>query len=192
MVDELRDEGTGLFNWALVQNRLEHALIRGARREQVSAVGLVHIQQTRFTDRIWPADWRRHIGAAMLQALRADDSVGVAPEGLFAMVLEDVASVTGAAEATKRVIIAIEQAQHDMGRASPTRAGLAVAVPPFRETNKLLLRAEVALVRAMSRAETTYVIFDEELDGPTFNQAQALEETTGADEAARDSPEQRR
>lgn len=169
LVDELRDDATGLFNWALLQDRLEHALIRGARRAQVTAVGLIHMEQP--AEGVWPPDWRRHVGEAIRRILRAEDSIGVAPEGLFAVVLEDVTGAAGAAVAIRRVLIAVEHAEHEMGAACPTRVGLAVAVPPFEDAAVLLLQAEVALVRAMSRSETTFVIFDEALDGPTFKRA---------------------
>ena len=120
---------------------------------------------------VWPPDWRRHVGEAIRRTLRAEDSAGVAPEGLFAVVLEDVTSAAGTAVAMKRVLIAVEQAEYEMGPARPTRVGLAVAVPPFTDVAVLLLQAEVALVRAMGSSETTYVIFDEALDGPTFTRA---------------------
>ena len=135
----------------------------------MTAVGLIHMEQP--AGGVWPTDWRRRVGEAIRQILRAEDSVGVAPEELFAVVLEDVTSAAGAGVAMRRVLIAVENAEYEMGPACPTRVGLAVAVPPFEDVAVLLLQAEVALVRAMSRSETTYVIFDEALDGPTFKRA---------------------
>lgn len=158
----LRDAATGLPSWELYQDRLAHALLRAARREHTLTVGLVSVDFPTLGDQAGPAGWRAALAARMLEALRDDDTVAVTPGPLFAVMMEDGAGELSAAAPAQRLLATVLEPVE--GVAARMQIGLAVALPPAPGPRPVLLQAEVALARAMQRAESTFAVFDSALD----------------------------
>ena len=182
VMDDLRDPITGMTTWRLFLDRLEHAVVRTQRRNQVLAVALIDIASHACTDdtvTVLPGDASAAAVGQWLQDLfRAHDTVALRESekpGEFALILEDVTSKLVAAQIFNRLLVKSEEAVLSNGVTNVLsfRCGAVVSIPPHPRAAELLLRTRVAHDRALSRKRSTYVLFDRATDGAELDRRKA-------------------
>ncbi len=164
----MRDVETGLPTWELFQDRLVHAVVRAQRAQEALAVLLLAIDfvEAKGEVRDPPTAWHRLVAGRLHEILRRSDTAALAPNDVFALLLENVGSSLGATVAVKRTLHDLYALDTGSGVYQiRVRAGAAVAAPPHPPVARTLLEAEVALTRAMQTDETTFAVFDASHDG---------------------------
>ena len=178
------DALTGLPNWALLLDRLEHSLARLQRHP--ARVGILFIDLDRFKtvnetlgheagDRLLVA-----VAERLLSSVRPEDTVARFGGDEFVLLCEDLASPTAAVEVARRIVTAfavpVRLGWEDVGISASI--GVASTADADRDVDSLLRDADAAMYHA-KRAET----------GPLVR-VQALDPGTRAERACRLTAEQ--
>ena len=145
----LRDPLTGLASHALLVDRLDHALVRAARKNAAVAMLLVDLDDFRaVNDGLGPDAGDALLVAAadrLVNLLRAADTIARVGGDRFGVLLED-ADEPGSRIAATRVLAALAEPVGLADRLVPVSACVGVAVgPPDQSADELLRDADLAL-----------------------------------------------
>jgi diguanylate cyclase (GGDEF)-like protein/PAS domain S-box-containing protein len=163
----LHDSLTNLPNRRLLRDRLETALARAQR--SASTVAVLFIDLDRFKD---VNDTLGHdagdevlVGVAngIYSALRSCDTVARLGGDEFVVVCEDVNDDNDVTRLAERLLAGIRRPVHVRGHTVSVTAsiGIAIAGPRLASGDELLRLADVAMYRAKTQADTSYVIADD-------------------------------
>ncbi len=182
-----RDTETDLPNWTLFQEFLTHTRIRASRSGEGFGVALVHACCVDpDADEAGPIGFRRAVAALLRDAVRDSDTVAVGPQGLFLLLFQNLPDRDKADACLTRVLSAIpgrvagepyfKVALGDCTLPLKLRIGLAVSLAPHASAHDTIRDAEVALARAMAKADSIwtaaeeFAIFDEKRDADLRNE----------------------
>jgi GGDEF domain-containing protein len=151
----------GLPTWDLFRDRLEHCLARARRSKTAFGVALIAARCLDQTGAAVdePEGWWQVLADRLQTLVRSSDTVAMAPDRRFALLLEDVSDSRGAAIGLDRTLSEITEFGHE-GHVWQVelRAGVAVSRPPHRPAEEILLKVEVALLHAMERPGTGFFL----------------------------------
>jgi diguanylate cyclase (GGDEF)-like protein len=163
------DTLTGLPNRALLLDRLEHALVRGARRGQSAAVLFIDLDNFKLVnDSLGHEAGDRLLQQVALRlrgALRAEDTLARLGGDEFIVLLEEPTSPADALAAADRLAEALQAPIELEGRPMAVQASIGVAVsgPGSDRPADLLRDADLALYRAKTDGKARSALFQPEL-----------------------------
>jgi len=158
---------TGLANRALFADRLEHALLRGARSSHPVTVLLVDLDDFKaINDSFGHAAGDRllkEVSARLRQAMRAADTVARLGGDEFAVILDEAGE--GAESAVGRVFAAVEEPFAAGGRTFPVSAsvGVATSVPGRTGVEQLTRNADLAMYAAKAQGKGRWKAYSDEM-----------------------------
>jgi diguanylate cyclase (GGDEF)-like protein/PAS domain S-box-containing protein len=159
------DALTGLPNRALFLDRLDQALARAAREDELVAV--LQLDLDRFkdvNDTLGHAagDHLLHVTADRLRrCLRRQDTVARVGGDEFVVLLPGLKRPTDAARAAEQIVRAVGEPVPYDGREIHTAASVGITVYPLDDTqpSQLVRNADIALYRAKAEGRGTYCFF---------------------------------
>jgi diguanylate cyclase (GGDEF)-like protein/PAS domain S-box-containing protein len=168
------DALTGLPNRVLFRDRLQQALVRAARRQEV--VGLLFLDLDNF--KLVNDSLGHHVGDKLLVAaaarlrscIRAQDTVARLGGDEFVVVLEALASTADVLPVAKAITKQFGSPFLLEGRevVVTTSIGIAVSDAGLEHAESLLRDADVAMYRAKADGRARYVIFDPSMNIDTL------------------------
>ena len=172
--DQLRhlafhDSLTGLANRALFANRVEHALIRSARRREPMAVLFLDLDDFKtVNDTLGHADGDELLGTVaerLRQCLRAGDTPARLGGDEFAVLLEELNGRQEAVAVAHRILDALRPPVVLQGREVTIGASIGIAVSRSGDegADVLLRNADVAMYTAKNQGKNRYVTFAPEM-----------------------------
>lgn len=168
------DPLTGLPNRALFMNRLEHALSRSGRHDDLVAVLFLDLDNFKVVN-----DSLRHevgdrllvlVGQRLKGCLRPKDTAARLGGDEFTVLLEGVSGASDAARIAERISERLRVPFTVEGHVMFVTASIGIALSSgYREEPGDLLRAaDVAMYRAKRKAKARYEIFDWKEDSPAL------------------------
>jgi diguanylate cyclase (GGDEF)-like protein len=171
--DQLRhqafhDSLTGLANRALFANRVEHALIRCARRQEPAAVLFLDLDDFKtVNDTLGHAEGDALLGAVaerLRSCLRAGDTAARLGGDEFAVLLDELGGEDEAVGVAERILEALRSAFSLQGREIAMSASIGIASSCGEVGADVLLRdADVAMYMAKSSGKDRCVTFVPEM-----------------------------
>ena len=165
----LHDALTGLPNRALLNERLEHALVRTRRGDVIAAhiLDLDHFKHVNDTLGHAVGDKLLQMVSQRLQALVRDtDTIARMGGDEFAIVQVVLSQVADATALAQRVIAAISEPYDIDGHLVVTGTSIGIAVAPMDGTSadQLMKNADLALYRAKADGRGTFRFFEPGMD----------------------------
>ena len=171
--DQLRhqafhDSLTGLANRALFANRVEHALIRSARRGAPLAVLYLDLDDFKtINDTIGHADGDDllvTVADRLRASLRMGDTAARLGGDEFAVLLDELTDDTEALVVAERILAALQPPFVLQGREVTTGASIGIAISDLGgSADDLLRNADVAMYMAKSQGKNRCVTFAPEM-----------------------------
>jgi diguanylate cyclase (GGDEF)-like protein/PAS domain S-box-containing protein len=170
---------TGLPNRALFMDRLQHALVRGTRRQEHS-FGVLFLDLDRF--KVINDGLGHSIGDQLLAAvarriescLRPGDTVARFGGDEFAVLLEDVDGSAGATRVAERIQFQLTKPflleGHEVFATAST--GIALSGPGHHQPEDLLRDADLAMYRAKSLGKARNILFDADMHTRALQQVE--------------------
>jgi diguanylate cyclase (GGDEF)-like protein len=168
--DQLRHQAfhdalSGLPNRALFMDRLTHAMERHARDEATVAVLVIDVDDFKAVNdslgHLVGDQLIAEIGRRLQFTVRSADTVARFGGDEFAVLLENVASISTVIETTQRILAAFDT-QFQLGeRSMPVTAsiGLAMATVDTDGPDGVVHNADIAMYVAKARGKARYVLF---------------------------------
>jgi len=169
------DSLTGLPNRALLHDRIEHALERARRNDEMIAVIFMDLDGFKAVNDSWGHATGDELLIALGQRLRnwvrAGDTVARLGGDEFTVLLEDVGSREEATRIADRIIAGLETPITLDGRSLWVRASLGIAFnrPADLPPDDLLRNADIALYRAKHAGGSQYIFHDDDGVLPHIN-----------------------
>ena len=168
-----KDPLTGVHNRVSIEERIEQAVLRSARRGTTVAVGLVDLDGFKaVNDQLGHAagdEVLRIVARRLRGALRGHDLVGRLGGDEFVVVLEELESTEEAMQVAHRLHAALTSAFESSRRTPPVSASLGVACfpRPVSRPEDLLRAADEAMYSAKRSGRSRVVAFASEGTPPT-------------------------
>lgn len=165
---EQYDGLTGLANRALLQDRLEQAVVRADRNETKLAVLSLSLDRFRAVN----VEFGHDHGDALLQAV-AERLAKYVHEGNtaarsggdeFCLVVEDVSDTQAVVSLTTEILAAFRKPFSVKGKEISLSASLGIADYPSSERDRLLADAEFAMSRAKEEESNSYQFYTEDMN----------------------------
>ena len=159
------DTLTGLANRALFADRLEQALLRGARGDHSVTVLLIDLDYFKaINDSFGHAagdGLLREVAARLRSVVRAADTVARLGGDEFAVILDEGDADGGAV--VERVFAAVESPFEVRGRSFPVTAsiGLASSTPGETGADHLLRNADLAMYAAKAQGKSCWTVYED-------------------------------
>jgi diguanylate cyclase (GGDEF)-like protein len=172
--DQLRhrafhDDLTGLANRALFANRVEHALIRNARRDGSMAVLFLDLDDFKtINDTLGHTEGDMLLGMVadrLRECLRAGDTAARLGGDEFAVLLEEVDNENEALQIAERILAALRSPFVLQGREVGVGASIGISTGHHSSdgADAMLRDADVAMYIAKSRGKGRWVVFEPEM-----------------------------
>jgi diguanylate cyclase (GGDEF)-like protein len=161
------DALTGLPNRRLVHDRLEHALMRGARHQVSMALMFIDLDGFKEVNDSLGHDvgdlLLREVAVRLATCIRASDTIGRVGGDEFVIILEDACLPTDAVRVCDRIEAALAPPFDLNGRRVQTAASVGIALYPKDGTDAatLLRNADVAMYRAKRTGSQRFKFFSE-------------------------------
>jgi diguanylate cyclase (GGDEF)-like protein/PAS domain S-box-containing protein len=169
---------TGLANRALFGDRLEHALVRGARAQHPVSVLLVDLDDFKsVNDSLGHAAGDRLLGEIARrigETMRAADTIARLGGDEFAVIVDDSGSEQDDRGAAERILAAVAQPVELEGRVLPITASVGVArsVPGQTSAEQLVRDADLAMYAAKGDGKGRWTAFRSEMHVATEERLQ--------------------
>ncbi|WP_161539659.1 sensor domain-containing protein [Paramagnetospirillum kuznetsovii] len=160
------DALTGLPNRALLGDRLEHAIEIAQREGRQVAVLFLDLDRFKVVnDSLGHQEGDKLLQSTALRiqdAVRRSDTVGRLGGDEFIVILSDFEDTTEVAQVAEKIITSLSLPHDLAGHAvhSSTSIGIAVFPQDARDSNGLLMNADVAMYQAKAAGRGTYRFFD--------------------------------
>jgi diguanylate cyclase (GGDEF)-like protein/PAS domain S-box-containing protein len=160
---------TGLANRVLFGDRLEHALVRGARAQSPVTVFLIDLDDFKsVNDSLGHAAGDRLLGEIARrigETMRAADTIARLGGDEFAVIVEDSGSEGDDRRAVERILAAVAQPAELEGRVLPVTASVGVArsVPGLTSAEQLVRDADLAMYAAKGEGKGRWTAFRPEM-----------------------------
>ncbi|MGH3744829.1 MAG: putative bifunctional diguanylate cyclase/phosphodiesterase [Mycobacteriales bacterium] len=181
----LHDDLTGLANRALVVDRLEQALARGARTGLGTGVLFVDLDRFKLVnDSLGHAAGDQLLqvaGQRIRHAVRPADTVGRFAGDEFLVVCENLADPTDATRVAERILTALSEPidlEGDHVRLDAS-VGIALDTAPSTTAADLLREADAAMYRAKEHGRGRLEVFDERMRDRILNRLRTERELQG-------------
>ncbi|GAA1822898.1 PAS domain S-box protein [Planosporangium flavigriseum] len=159
----LRDELTGLANRALLNDRLERAISRGARVSSPVTVIMVDLDQFKLINDTWGHEAGDRllvcVGKRLVAAVRPEDTVARFGGDGFVIVCEDTDEAR-AQELAGQMAAALAEPFDLDGQRVHVRASIGIAVSPPHSAPDLVRFAEAAMYDAKARGRNRVQVFN--------------------------------
>ena len=169
---------TGLANRALFGDRLEHALVRGARAQRPVTVFLIDLDDFKsVNDSLGHAAGDRLLGEIARrigETMRAADTIARLGGDEFAVIVDDSGSEEDDRRAAERILAAVAQPVELEGRVFPVTASVGVArsVPGQTGAEQLVRDADLAMYAAKGDGKGRWTAFRPEMHVATEERLQ--------------------
>ena len=163
------DDLTGLAIRALFANRVEHALVRRARRDATVAVLVLDLDDFKtINDTLGHAEGDVLLGLVadrLRDCLRVDDTAARIGGDEFAVLLEELTSEDDAAEVAERILAALREPFQLQGHSVAVGASIGIALGRHSPegADAILRDADVAMYSAKARGKGRCVMFEPEM-----------------------------
>jgi diguanylate cyclase (GGDEF)-like protein len=163
------DPLTDLPNRALFMDRLEQALERSSRRQEITAVLFLDLDRFKVVNDSLGHEAGDQLlvvaGRRLLACLRPGDTAARLGGDEFTLLLEGVADEVEAVRVAERVAAEFEPAIDVGGRSVfvTTSIGIALSKPSHQRPADLLREADIAMYQAKARGKASYALFDAEM-----------------------------
>nr|WP_240940110.1 EAL domain-containing protein [Planosporangium flavigriseum] len=159
----LRDELTGLANRALLNDRLERAISRGARVSSPVTVIMVDLDQFKLINDTWGHEAGDqllvHVGQRLISAVRPEDTVARFGGDGFVIVCEDT-DEERAHEVADRIMAGFSEPFDLDGQRLHARISVGIAICPPHSAPDLVRFAEAAMYDAKARGRNRVQVFN--------------------------------
>jgi diguanylate cyclase (GGDEF)-like protein/PAS domain S-box-containing protein len=164
------DQLTGLPSRALFMNRLEAALARSERRNEVTAVLFLDLDRFKaVNDTLGHAagdELLIQLGERLRAIIRPGDTVARIGGDEFIVLAEDISTPEIATRVASRIITGVREPFTIQGQEVfiTTSIGIAFSLPGVSQASELVRDADIALYRAKAEGRARYTVFDTSVD----------------------------
>jgi len=166
------DPLTGLANRALLQDRLQQALARAGRDDEMVALMLLDLDHFKAVNDVLGHaggdELLKEVANRIEGRVRESDTVARLGGDEFAIVLEDMADAQDAAPVAQDIMDVLSEALVLDGHEIPMTASIGIAVRPPSEGDRLLQDADAAVRRIKERGRNAYEFYTEEMNVRAF------------------------
>jgi diguanylate cyclase len=166
------DPLTGLANRTLFQDRLQQALARANRDDDMVALMLLDLDHFKAVNDVLGHaggdELLKEVAERIEGLVRKSDTVARLGADEFAIILEEMSDAQDVAPVAQDILNTLSESFVLDGHEIPVTASLGIAVRPPSEGDSLLKDADAAVYRAKERGRNTYEFYAEEMNVRAF------------------------
>jgi diguanylate cyclase (GGDEF)-like protein/PAS domain S-box-containing protein len=165
-----RDALTGLPNRVLLHDRLEQAVVNGARHHDGFAFMFIDLDRFKtINDSLGHAvgdELLKNVSHRLTSCVRASDTVARLGGDEFAVILENLSDDDGAQQVAEKMIAAMGAPMLVEGTALNTSCSIGISLFPAdgRDSSTLMKNADVAMYYAKEKGRNNYQFFSTEMN----------------------------